>query len=118
MLFYGESFTPITVHYFIVDGYQEFGDGLFYHVNWGHCGRYNCFCRLRRLYYEENNGERNYFDCGNKAIVGISPTYDEQTINALRYYEVPENNYMGEYAIEAISLPEAGNGLLLKIGSH
>lgn len=118
VLFYGDSGFPITGHYFIVDGYQEFGNGLLYHVNWGHRGKYNCFCRLSRLYYEDNHGEKYYFNCNNKAIVGISPTYNDRTIKSLHYYEVPAKNYMSEFASDTIILPAEGHGLFVEAESH
>lgn len=84
VMFYGESFSPITGHYFVVDGYQEDDEFIFCHVNWGHRGNGNCFCRLDNLHEGQD-----YYNTENEAIVAISPYYNDTLLTAINYSSIP-----------------------------
>ena len=111
VLFYGDSWAFFEGHFFVVDGYQENYEGIFYHVNWGHGGNNNCFCRLDRI-KEIQNGDTSYYDINNRAIVGISPTYCiNQIISEVNYTKVPSGFSRNEFATDRVILPSLDNPL-------
>ena len=117
VIFYGDSWAFFDGHFFVVDGYQENNGSLLYHVNWGHGGSNNCFCKLDRfkeIIETENGFDTNYYDINNRAIVGISPTYYlNQNIYNVNYSIIPHHYYRNEYATNNIELPAINNTLTI-----
>lgn len=101
VIMYGESFTFVTGHYFVIDDYYDEGSTTWFHVNWGHRNYANGYCKIDRLHEGEN-----YYDINNKVIVGISPTYNENNISSLPYSVIPDNESRVEYAYRYISIPD------------
>lgn len=116
VLFYGDNGTFFEGHYFVVDGYKEDGERLF-HVNWGHRGNYNAYCKLDRFKEVLNSGT-SFYDLHNRAIVGISPTYNESSITRLNYTEIPTYHHRQEFAYDKVSIPENGSSLIVRNQGH
>ena len=114
VLFYGDGFVFfVHGHFFVIDGYMDYGDERLFHVNWGHGGAENGFCTLDRLY----EGSTNY-SFNNRAIVGISPTYNESNITSLNYTNVPYGHKRKEYAYNSVAIPASGNSLTIESGAE
>ncbi len=101
VIMYGESFTFVTGHYFVVDDYYVEGNETWFHVNWGHRNYANGYCKIDRLHEGDD-----YYNINNKAIVGISPTYNENIINSLPYSVIPDDESRIEYAYRDIYIPD------------
>lgn len=112
VLFYGDNGTFFGGHFFVVDGYKEDGERLF-HVNWGHRGNNNTYCKLDRF----KKGAKIFYR-NNRAIVGISPTYNESQIIGLNYTEVPTYHHRQEFAYDKVSIPENGSSLIVRNQGH
>lgn len=81
-------------------------------MNWGHGYGSNCFCLLDRLTEGEDDFSRH-----NRAIVGISPTYNESSITNLNYTTLPSGQKRNEYAYNQITVPSTGNSLTIESGA-
>lgn len=103
VLMYGESFTFVTGHYFVVDDYYEESGETWFHVNWGHRNTCNGYCKIDRLHEGED-----YYNINNSAIVGISPTYEDYDIISLPYNIIPSGETRKEYACHNIVIPNGG----------
>ena len=113
VLFYGDDGLFTNGHYFILDGYHD-GDGqILYHVNWGHGGKYQCYCKLNRM-KENMNGNTHYYNMNNSAFVGISPTYTDEVIDSLTYSWVPAYRQRKEYAFRRIRVPKQDRELIIE----
>lgn len=106
VLYYGDNSIVTTGHYFIVDGYSAY-DYYLFHLNFGHRGNYNNFFYLGNIH----EGGDSY--CHHqKAITGISPTYSENSITDVDYFDIVRNNR--EIATNIISLPHTGDSLIVE----
>lgn len=118
VIFYGDSWAFFVGHYFVVDGYQENYGSILYHVNWGHGGWNNCFCKLDRfkeIVYDGSEYDTHYYDINNRVIVGISPTYStNQNITEFYYSNIHPGYNRQEYATNSISLPSSNNTLTIE----
>lgn len=121
VLFYGDEGTFLSGHFFDVDGYYiDEGTSLF-HANWGLGGKNHCFCKLdrfKRRYKKNGEWKTDYYNCNNRAIIGISPTYNESQISDLNYSYLPYGHKRKEYAYENISIPSTGNTLTINNGAE
>lgn len=108
VLFYGDNGFFPNSHYFVVDGSQEINGQTLFHVNWGHCGSGNCYCRLDR--FRDPIGP-TFYNRSNCAIVGISPTYMDVTITGTSYPTVAAGHAHVEYAYDKITIPATGGVL-------
>lgn len=115
VIMYGESFTFVTGHYFVIDDYYVNSYDTWFHINWGH--RHNCngYCKIDRL-VEHNSNSNDYFNINNKVLVGISPTYNANEISSLPYNVISRNESRTEYAYERIVIPDE-NGLIVEQGA-
>ncbi len=122
VLIYGDHGTFMSGHYFVADGYKDLGWRLLFHINWGHLGSHNGFCRLEKLYEQDNS----YYNLHNRAVVGISPTYSENNITELPYSHIPSKHKRKEYAYHGVYVPnfnssltvENGGSLLIEAGNE
>lgn len=118
VLFYGDSWSFFEGHFFVVDGYIENNGSILYHVNWGHGGRSNCFCKLDR-FKEIQNNDTSYYDINNRAIVGISPTYSiNNNITGVYYSRIPDGYTRNEYAKNSVAIPSPGYTLTVEDGGN
>lgn len=106
VLFYGDNGFFSNGHYFVVDGSQEINGQTLFHVNWGHCGSGNCYCRLDN--FVDTNTPPSYYNRNNCAIVGISPTYMDVIITGTSYPMVVAGHAHVEYAYDKITIPATG----------
>ena len=119
-LFYGDKGTFLSGHFFNVDGYID-NETVLFHVNWGFGGKYNCFCKLdrfKRRYFHDGEWETAYYNCHNRAIIGLSPTYNESHISNINYSNLPNVHKRKEYAYESISIPSTNNTLTINNGAE
>ena len=128
VVYYADTSDFRSGHYFVIDGYKVDNGQLFYHVNWGHNGTTNCYCKLDILKENLNGTIYNYVK-HHRAIVGISPTYNKANITQLNYNRVTEKQHCRkEYAYNTASISnltvepnacfkvEAGTGIRLRPG--
>lgn len=113
ILYYGDDGYETHGHYFILDGYYELYGETKYHINWGHKGGNNGYFTLDNFIDDDDEYLLN-----NKAIVGISPTYNEYDINNLNYSIVPTNHTRKEYAYHNITIPSTSNSLTVESGGE
>lgn len=113
ILYYGDDGYETHGHYFILDGYYELYGETKYHINWGHKGVNNGYFTLDNFIDDDDEYLLN-----NKAIVGISPTYNEYDINNLNYSIVPTNHTRKEYAYHNITIPSTSNSLTVESGGE
>lgn len=122
VLFYGDSWSFFEGHFFVVDGYIENNGSFLYHVNWGHGGGNNCFCRLDRfkeIIHNGNSINTNYYDINNRAIVGIAPTYSiKNNITGVYYSRIPDGYTRNEYAKNSVALPSSGHTFTVEYGGN
>ncbi len=111
VILYGDHGTFMSGHFFVADGYKDIGWRLLFHINWGHRGNNNGFCRLEKLYEQDYD---YYFNLHNRAIVGISPTYNENNINDLPYTLIPSKNKRKEYAYHGAYVPSPNSSLTVE----
>lgn len=117
VIFYGDNGTIFKGHYFVLDGYKDEDGLLRYHVNWGHGGDYQDFFMLDNM-WEDMGGTIHYYNRGNLAYVGVSPTYTDEYLDSLTYSWVPSYRNRKEYAYHQIAVPKAGNELIVEANAH
>lgn len=117
VIFYGDDGIIFNGHYFVLDGYNDFDGQLRYHVNWGHGGDYHGFFKLDDM-REDMNGNIHYYNHGNKAFIGTSPTYTDENIDSLTYSWVPSYRNRKEYAYHQIAAPKTGDELIVEANAH
>lgn len=113
VLFYGDEGLFFSGHFFVVDGYMNYGTERLFHANYGHGGEKNGFYKLDRFHEGTD-----YYNCNNRAIVGISPTYNESQISNLNYIQVPSGHKRKEYAYNSVDIPASGNTLTVESGAE
>ena len=111
VLYYADTSSFLSGHFFVIDGYFDLNSLRLFHVNWGHGGTSNCFCPIDRL----QEGSDHYYK-HNRAIVGISPTYNESSITSLNYSEL-QYGHRKEYAYNTIVIPCLNNTLKIRNGA-
>lgn len=115
VLIYGDHGTFMSGHYFVADGYKDLGWRLLFHINWGHIGSRNGFCRLEKLYEQDYD---DYYNLHNRAIIGISPTYNETNITELPYSYIPYHHKRKEYAYQGVYVPASNSSLTVGSGAE
>lgn len=115
VLIYGDHGTFMSGHYFVADGYKDLGWRLLFHINWGHMGSRNGFCRLGKLYEQDYD---EYYNLHNRAIIGISPTYNETNITELPYSYIPYHHKRKEYAYQGVYVPASNSSLTVGSGAE
>ena len=118
VVYYGDEGTPISGHFFVVDGYRDYDGQMLYHANWGHGGKYqDVFCKLDRM-KEEMGGNVHFYNCEINAYIGISPTYSDANIDSLTYSWVPAYRNRKEYAYYRITAPKTNRELVIDSNAH
>lgn len=117
VIYYGQSsninFT--TGHFFVVDGYQ-YNPDLMFHINFG-LGRSNAWCTLTDIIEISLTDTHNY-SYQNAAIMGISPTYNEENITQLPYDRIRNDEWRTEYAYSSIHIPASNDQIIVDDGGR
>lgn len=111
VIYYGQS-TDIefwTGHFFVLDGYRYAGSVIEFHVNFGHGNSTDVWLRIDDLH----EGGSDYTHA-NAAIIGISPTYNDENILQLPYSIIESNRWRTEFASSTISIPEPNGQLVVE----
>lgn len=110
VIYYGEPGCEVWHgHYFVIDGYNNEGK---FHVNFGH--RYSDGW----FYLDDIVEDDASYNDKQFAIVGISPTYNDENITQLPYVQVAANRWRTEYAFNSINIPAQGESLTTQNGSE